>query len=69
MKLSARNQFEGKVEDIEIGIITAKVKVKVEAPATVTSVITKEAVEDLKIKKGDKVKVIIKSTEVILAKE
>ena len=69
MKLSARNQFEGKVEDIEIGVITAKVKVKVEAPVTVTSVITKEAVEDLKIKKGDKVKVIIKSTEVILAKE
>ena len=69
MKLSARNQFEGKVEDVEIGIITAKVKVKVEVPATVTSVITKEAVEDLKIKKGDKVKVIIKSTEVILAKE
>jgi molybdopterin-binding protein len=69
LKLSARNQFEGKVEDIEIGVITAKVKVKVEAPATVTSVITKEAVEDLKIKKGDKVKVIIKSTEVIIAKE
>lgn len=69
MKLSARNQFEGKVEDIEIGVITAKVKVKVEAPAIVTSVITKEAVEDLKIKKGDKVKVIIKSTEVIIAKE
>ncbi|MGD0329324.1 MAG: TOBE domain-containing protein [Nitrososphaeria archaeon] len=69
MKLSARNQFEGKVEDVEIGVITAKVKVKIEVPATVTSVITKEAVEDLKIKKGDKVKVIIKSTEVILAKE
>jgi molybdopterin-binding protein len=69
LKLSARNQFEGKVEDVEIGVITAKVKVKIEVPATVTSVITKEAVEDLKIKKGDKVKVIIKSTEVILAKE
>jgi molybdopterin-binding protein len=69
LKLSARNQLEGTVESVEVGLITAKVKVKIEKPSTVTAVITKEAVEDLKIKKGDKVLAIIKSTEVIIAKE
>ena len=69
LKLSARNQLEGTVDKIEVGIITAKVKIKVLAPATITAVITKEAVEDLQIKRGDKVKAIIKSTEVIVGKE
>lgn len=69
MRLSARNQLDGTVESVEIGVITAKVKVKVQSPATITAVITKEAVEDLKIKKGDKVSAIIKSTEVIIGKE
>jgi molybdopterin-binding protein len=67
--LSARNQLEGTVGSVEVGLITAKVKVKIEKPSMVTAVITKEAVEDLKIKKGDKVLAIIKSTEVIIAKE
>lgn len=69
LKLSARNQLEGKVENVEVGVITAKVKIKVQVPATITAVITKEAVEDLQIKRGDKVKAIIKSTEVIVGKE
>jgi molybdate transport system regulatory protein len=37
-------------------------------PAVVTSVITKEAVEDLDIKVGDEVTAIVKSTEVLIAK-
>ena len=69
MRLSARNQLDGTVESVEKGIINAKVRIKIQAPATITAVITKEAVEDLKIKKGDKVSAIIKSTEVIIGKE
>jgi molybdopterin-binding protein len=37
-------------------------------PATITSVITKEAVEDLDLKVGDEVEVVIKSTEVMIRK-
>jgi len=47
LKLSARNRFKGKVVAVEKGVITAKVKVEVKMPVTVTAVITKEAVEDL----------------------
>ena len=68
LKLSARNRFKGKVVSVEKGVITAKVKVEVKMPVTVTAVITKDAVEDLDIKVGDEVEAIVKSTEVIIAK-
>ncbi len=68
LKLSARNQFKGKVVAVEKGVITAKVKVEVKIPVTITAVITKEAVEDLEIKVGDEVTAIAKSTEIMIAK-
>ncbi|MGD0450650.1 MAG: TOBE domain-containing protein [Candidatus Bathyarchaeia archaeon] len=68
VKLSARNRFKGKVVSVEKGVITAKVKVEVKMPVTVTAVITKDAVEDLDIKVGDEVEAIVKSTEVMIAK-
>ena len=68
VKLSARNRFKGKVVSVEKGVITAKVKVEVRTPVTVTAVITKDAVEDLDIKVGDEVEAIVKSTEVMIAK-
>jgi len=44
------------------------VKIKIQKPTTITAVITKEAVEDLKLKPGDKVEAIVKSTSVMIAK-
>ena len=69
MKLSARNKITGTVSSVEKGAVASVVKVDVKDPFTITSMITKEAVEDLNLKKGDKVSVIIKSTEVIIAKD
>jgi molybdopterin-binding protein len=37
-------------------------------PITITAVITKDAVDDLKLKVGDEVAAIVKSTEVMIAK-
>jgi molybdate transport system regulatory protein len=68
LKLSARNRLKGKVTAVEKGVITAKVKIQIKVPATVTAVITKEAVEDLDLKVGDEVEAIVKSTEVIIGK-
>ncbi len=68
VKLSARNNLKGKVIAVEKGVITAKVKIEVKVPATVTAVITKEAVEDLDLKVGDEVVAIVKSTEVMVGK-
>lgn len=68
MKLSARNQFRGKIVSVEKGVITAKVKVEVKVPITVTAVITKDSVDDLNLKIGDEVTTIVKSTEVMIGK-
>lgn len=68
VKLSARNQLKGKIISVEKGVITAKVKLEVKVPVTVTAVITKEAVEDLGLKVGDEVTAIVKSTEILIGK-
>jgi len=69
LKISARNRLEGVVQEVEKGTITAKVKIKIEKPITVTAIISKEAVEELDIKAGDNVEAVIKATEVMVAKE
>jgi molybdate transport system regulatory protein len=68
LKISARNRLKGKVVAVDKDDITAKVKVEITAPAIVTALISREAVEDLKIKVGDEVEAVVKATEVMIAK-
>ena len=68
MKLSARNVLKGKVIQVKKGVTTANVKIAIGGGATITSTITLDAVEDLKLKKGDAVAAIIKASEVIVGK-
>jgi molybdopterin-binding protein len=68
MPLSARNQLEGKVVSVKLGDIMAHVVVKL-GKSQIESVITRVSAEELALKKGDKVQVVIKSTEVMLQKE
>jgi len=68
MALSARNQLSGKIKDIQIGDIMAHVTVKV-GGNLIESVITRTSTEELKLKKGDSVRVVVKSTEVMIQKE
>lgn len=68
LKISARNQLKGKVISVEHDGITAKVKIQITVPVVITSVITKEAVDDLGLKVGDEVAAVVKSTGVMIAK-
>jgi len=68
MTLSARNQLEGVVEDIQLGSVMAHVTVRV-GNNLVESVSTRRSAEERSLKKGDKVKAVIKSTEVMLLKD
>ncbi len=68
MKLSARNQLEGKITNVELGAVMANIKVEISQPNTITAVITKESAEKLGLAEGDDVCAIIKSTEVIIGK-
>ena len=47
----------------------SNIKIKIEEPGIITAIITKDAVNALDIKKGDTVTAIIKSTEVMVAKD
>lgn len=67
MTLSARNQLIGKVAEVKLGDIMAHVTVRI-GKNVVESVITRRSAEDLSLKKGDTVTVVIKSTEVMLQK-
>jgi molybdopterin-binding protein len=67
MPISARNQLKGKVTEVTLGDIMAHVVVRV-GKSHIESVITRRSAKALSLKKGDKVTVIIKSTEVMLEK-
>jgi molybdate transport system regulatory protein len=69
LRISARNKLKGTVQQVDKGIITAKVKIKIDVPTVITAIISKEAVEELDVKVGDTIEAVIKATEVMVAKE
>ncbi|MFQ5818906.1 MAG: TOBE domain-containing protein [Candidatus Heimdallarchaeota archaeon] len=69
LEISARNKLKGTIIDIEQEGIIAKIKIQVEQPIVITSVITNEAVEELNLEEGDTVNAVIKSTEVLIGKD
>ena len=66
--LSARNQFKGTVKSVKLGTVMAEVIVSV-GGLEVVSAITRASAEQLGLKPGDEVTAIIKSTEVLIAKD
>jgi molybdopterin-binding protein len=67
MKLSARNQLRGRVTAVKSGAVMAEVEVQIE-PGQMVAAITDTSRDELDIKAGDEVTVVIKSTEVLIAK-
>jgi molybdopterin-binding protein len=65
--LSIRNQLEGKVKEIVLGPVVSEIVVKTKA-GTLASVITSRSVKDMKLKKGDRVFVMVKATEASIQK-
>ncbi len=69
MKYGAKNQLVGTVREIKRGTVMSQVNLDVTADASMSSVLTLEALDDLDIKEGDKVRVIVKAVHVLLVKE
>lgn len=69
MKYGARNQLTGKVTEIKKGSIMCEVKLDLQGPSKMASVMTVESADDLALKQGDTVKVIVKAIHVLLVKE
>ena len=66
--LSGRNRLRGYVEEVRSDGLLAQVRLRIGDQA-LTAIITGDAVRELKLRRGDDAVAIIKSTEVMIAKE
>jgi molybdopterin-binding protein len=66
MKISARNKLHGTITDVTKGATTSHVQIDLGHGVTVTASITNEAVDELKLKKGEKAYAVIKATDVMV---
>jgi molybdate transport system regulatory protein len=69
MRISARNQLAGHVVRVEHGAVMSTVVIRLDGGQEVVSAITKDSAEVLELAEGDAVLAVIKSTEVMVAKE
>jgi len=67
MKISARNQLKGTVIDVMKGATTSHVRIDIGGGAIVTASITNEAVDQLKLAKGQPAIAVIKASDVMVA--
>jgi molybdopterin-binding protein len=67
VKLSARNQINGKIVEVRRGATTAHVRIDIGNGVIVTSSITNEAVDELGLKAGDNAIAVIKASDVMVA--
>ena len=68
MKVGARNRIVGKVTEIKKGSIMCQVEVEIPV-SSMSSVMTLDSLDEMGLKKGDSVTVIVKGVNVLLIKE
>ena len=66
--LSGRNRLRGFVEEVRVDGLLAQVRLRI-GDQVLTAVITGDAVRELKLRRGDSAVAIVKSTEVMIARE
>jgi len=69
MKYGARNKITAKVTSVKSDQVMSLVKFDVTTPAQMASVLTTESVQDLNLKVGDTVQLVIKAINVLPVKE
>lgn len=66
--LSGRNQLRGVIDEVRVEGLLAQVRLRI-GDQRLTAVITRDAVDELKLKRGQAALAVIKSTEVMIARE
>lgn len=66
--LSGRNRLRGFVEEVRADGLLGQVRLRI-GDQSLTAVITGDAIQELKLRRGDDAVAIIKSTEVMIARE
>lgn len=68
VSISGRNRLVGIVEEVRRDGLLAQVRLRV-GGQSLTAVITRDAVDELRLKRGDQATAIIKATEVMVGRE
>jgi molybdopterin-binding protein len=66
--LSGRNRLRGFIEEVRVDGLLGQVRLRV-GDQVLTAVVTADALSELKLRRGDDAVAIIKSTEVMIARE
>src|SRR3954454_23319696 len=66
--ISGRNQLRGYVDEVRIEGLLAQVRLRI-GDQTLTAIITRDAVDELKLRRGDDALAIVKATEVMIARQ
>lgn len=69
MKHGARNKITAKVKSVKKGDVMSLIKFDVTSVVEMASVLTTESVEDMNLKVGDQVQLVIKAVHVLPIKE
>src|SRR5262245_57358502 len=67
--VSARNRFQGVVRDVKVYGLLAQVELDVTEPTRILAIITRDAVEDLGLRKGMPATALVKATSVMVRSE
>ncbi len=68
MMVSGRNRLRGVVEEVRREGLVAQVRLRI-GDQSLTAVITRDALDELRLKRGDEATALVKATEVMVAKE
>jgi molybdopterin-binding protein len=66
MKISARNMIKGRIVDVDKGATTAHVRLDIGNGVVVTASITNQAVDELKLQRGQPAYAVIKASDVMI---
>ena len=69
MKLSARNVLKGKVLEVKKRSDDRHVRIELTGGAVITSSITNEAVDELRLTVGDQAYAVIKASDVMVGRD
>ena len=68
LKLSARNSLNGNIEEIVIGSVNAEVVVNIGNEDKIVAIVTINSIENMGLKVGASVDVIIKASDIMIGK-
>ena len=68
VSLSGRNRLRGFVDEVRVDGLLGQIRLRI-GDQTLTAIVTRDAIEELRLRRGDAALAIIKSTEVMIARE